>query len=76
VELFRGDATASIQVVELLPDGTARIAYQEDSIHAVYPHMVPQDGLPNLGDDKTYLGEVDALSTEIAKRFITHEEEK
>jgi hypothetical protein len=75
LELFRGEATASMQIIETTPGGSARVAYSEDNIHAIYPRRVPQDGLPNIGDSKTYTGEVDALSTEIVKSLITHEED-
>jgi len=77
IELFRGDATISLKVIEVNPNGgTAHVAYTEDNIHVTFPHNAPQDGEPNLGDYKTYVGTVAALSNEVVNRLTTHEEER
>jgi hypothetical protein len=75
LELFRGEATMSLKIVEVDPSGATKVAYTEDNIKAVYPTFAPPDGLPNLGDNKTYLGTVDQMSTQIVNRLITHESE-
>jgi hypothetical protein len=75
LELFRGEATAALKIIETTPGGSAHVAYSEDGIHAVFPRKVPPDGLPNIGDAKTYAGTVDFLATEVVKSLITHEED-
>jgi hypothetical protein len=75
VELFRGDATMSLKIIEIDKSGATRVAYSEDNIKAIYPTFAPPDGLPSLGDNKTYLGTVDEMSRQIVNRLITHESE-
>jgi hypothetical protein len=75
LELFRGEATASMQIIETTPGGSARVGFSEDNIHAIYPKQSPPDGLPNIGDSRTYMGEVDVLATQIVSSLVTHEEE-
>ena len=74
LELFRGEATMSLKIVEINGDA-ARVAYTEDNIKAVFPTFAPPDGLPTLGDNKTYLGTVDEMALQIANRLVTHETE-
>jgi hypothetical protein len=78
VELFRGSASASVKVVEVPPDGggEARIAFQESAITAVFPPNSREEGSPNGNDFTIYRGLVDALTSEIAKRFVPHLEDQ
>ena len=76
VELFRGDATATLRVVEIAPDGTAKVVYEENDVRATYPPGAPKEGRPTIGDTRTYQGLVQALGAEIAKRFVRHSEEQ
>lgn len=75
VELFRGEATMSLKIIETDKSGAAKVAYNEDNIKAVYPTFAPPDGLPSLGDNKTYLGTVDEMAKQIVNRLVTHESE-
>lgn len=75
MELFRGEATMSLKIIEIDPSGAARTAFNEDNIKAVFPSWAPPDGVPNLGDNKTYVETVKVMATEIANRLITHETE-
>lgn len=72
VDLSRGLAVANVKVVEV-NDGKARMAYTNDSITGEYPPKSPPEGMPELSDDVVYAKSVDALTTEMAKLFITHE---
>jgi hypothetical protein len=76
VELFRGEATMSLKIIEIDSAGHPKTAFAEDNIKAVFPTWAPPDGVPSLGDNKTYNGTVDAMATEIANRLITHETEE
>ncbi len=75
LELFRGQATVTLSVIEV-ENGKGKVAYTEDNIRATYPAKSPQDGLPNIGDSKTYFGTVDSMATEIVNRLTTHDEER
>jgi hypothetical protein len=77
VELFRGSASASVKVVEIPPGGgEGKVAYEESSITAVFPPGAREEGTPDGNDFQIYRGTVDALTTEIAKRFVPHQEEQ
>ena len=77
VELFRGSASASVKVVEIPPGGgEGKVAYEESSIAAVFPPDAREEGTPDGNDFAIYRGTVDALTTEIAKRFVPHQEEQ
>lgn len=79
VELFRGSGSATVKVVEVPPKGTggaAKIGYEESGISAVYPPKAREEGSPEGNDRTIYHGLVDALASEIAKRFVPHQEEQ
>lgn len=71
-DLYRGDITASIKVVAV-KDGKATIAYREDTVQVIYPPHTPPEGLPDMDPDKLYEQTTDALTSELAKRFVSHE---
>jgi hypothetical protein len=77
VELFRGSASATVKVIEI-PEGAAKgtVAYDEGRIAAVFPPHAREEGRPDGNDFTYYRGTVDALTTELAKRFVPHEEEQ
>lgn len=74
LDLFRGSASARIRVVEVT-DGRAKVAY-EDVVKAMYPVRAPEEGVPNADEYAIYRGTVNEFTSEIAKRFITHEAER
>ncbi|HEX3356905.1 MAG TPA: hypothetical protein VHS31_08040 [Tepidisphaeraceae bacterium] len=74
VDLYRGSMTVTLKIVEVAGD-KAKIAYEEDSIKAVYPPKVTEDGTPDGDDVRFYQGTVDAMSTQIVNRLVTHEED-
>ncbi len=77
VELYRGTASATLKVVEVPPGGgPGKIAYEESGISVVFPPKSREEGTPNGNDFVIYRGTVDALSSEIAKRFVPHAEEQ
>jgi hypothetical protein len=69
-ELYRGSAAATVRVVEVDPDGSSRIAYEERDIHAVFPPAAPPDGIADATDLLIYRGLIDQLSDAIASRFV------
>ena len=76
VELFRGSGSATVRVVEVSPDGSAKIAYEETGISAVFPPTVGEEGTPNGNDARFYAGTVNELTSAIAKRFVPHKQEQ
>jgi hypothetical protein len=75
VDLFRGSMTGSIKVVDI-KDGKARTVYEESDVHAEFPKKSPQEGTPNANDARIYAGTLNEFTTEVVKRFITHEEDE
>jgi hypothetical protein len=72
VDLSRGVMTANLKVVEVT-NGVTKVAYEENDLTAVYPSDAPSEGVPGLADSDVYQQTVDALTTELAKRFITRD---
>jgi hypothetical protein len=73
VELFRGSAKATVRVFEIEKDGTAKIAFEKNNVVASFPPKAQPEGVPNLGDAKTYAGTLDAFATEIVHLFVPYE---
>ena len=76
VELFRGDANVTLRVVEVAPDGTGKVAYEENEVRATFPPKTPKEGRPSIGDRRIYVGLIDELGAAVAKRFVPHPEEE
>jgi hypothetical protein len=77
VELYRGSASATMKVVEVPDDGgPAKVVYEESAITTVFPPNAREEGVPDGNDFAFYRGTVDALTTELAKRFVPHQEEQ
>ncbi len=76
VELFRGDASVTLRVVEIAKDGTAKVAYEENDVSATFPPKSPKEGRPTIGDRRIYVGLIDALGGAVAKRLVPHPEEE
>ena len=72
-ELFRGLIEARLQVIEVT-GGTAKVAY-ETRLQATFPRQSPEEGMPAIGEAKTYQGTLDAFTTTVLEKFVTHEEE-
>ena len=74
-ELFRGTMKGDLKVVEM-KDGKAKVAFHEEDIEVLYPKDSPKDGLP-IGTDSTItVGVVDSFTTDVAKRFYPHDEDR
>ena len=64
----------TLKIVEI--DGhNAKVVYEENNINATYPPKVSQEGTPDGDDVAFYHGTIDATSTEIMYRLISHEED-
>ncbi|HEV7300845.1 MAG TPA: hypothetical protein VGN72_15875 [Tepidisphaeraceae bacterium] len=72
VELYRGSMVGTLRVVEVAPDGTAKVAYEENDVRVDFPRKAQREGVPDLGDGKTYSGTVSTFAQEIVNRFIEH----
>lgn len=73
-ELYRGSCILTMKVIEIAPDRTAKVVYDEPSVRTVYPSYVPAEGLPSGNDRVIYGGTIDAASSDVALRFIPHPE--
>ena len=71
LELFRGGITVNLKVVEN-SDGKAKVAFQRDNIHVVYPPNGPEEGTPGLNDAEVYEKTLTALATQIVNQFVPH----
>ncbi len=76
VELFRGDGKVTLRLVEINSDGTAKVAFEENEVTAMFPRGVSKEGKPQIGDRRTYVGLINELSAAIAKRFVPYQEEQ
>jgi len=74
-ELYRCTLSGDLKVVEM-KDGSAKVAFSENEISVVYPKDSPKDGLPIGTDSTNTQGTVDAFTTEVAKRFYPHDEDR
>jgi hypothetical protein len=72
IDLARGQAVADVRVVELA-GGKTTTGYQEVNISVVYPPKSPEEGVTGIPEEEVYRQTVDAMTTELAKRFISHE---
>ncbi len=73
-DLYRGTAAASVKVVEV-SGAVGKDSFGESGIKIAFPPKAPREGIPNVGDYKIYAGTIDSLATQIANRFLPHEEE-
>ncbi len=75
LELYRGTLKADLKVVEM-KDGKAKITFVENDIAVNYPKGTPADGLPIGTEYSVAQGTIDAFTTEAAKRFYPHDEDR
>ncbi len=71
VNLYRGYMEGSVRVVEI-ENGQGHVAYEESGIVATFPKHAPEEGIPNADDFQIYRGTLDAFTTEVATRFVSH----
>jgi hypothetical protein len=74
-DLYRGTASATVKAIEI-NNGQVKDGFSENGIKIAFPPKAPREGIPNVGDYKIYAGTVDSLATQIANRFLPHEEEE
>jgi hypothetical protein len=72
VDLARGAIDVDLKVIEVA-NGQTSVGYSESNISAIYPLKAPLEGLPGLSDSDVYHHTIDTVTSELAKRFITHE---
>jgi hypothetical protein len=75
MELYRGRVSGTLKVVEV-ENGTARVAYEEPDIEAIFPKKSPEEGVAELGDSKTYAGAVASFAVEVVHRLVAYQEEE
>jgi hypothetical protein len=74
LDLYRGHLVASMKVIEW-ENGKAKTAYDEGNIIAKFPKKGPDEGAPNIGDQRTYLFTIEEFTRMLAWKFYKHEEE-
>jgi len=70
VDLSRGSLIATVTVVEVA-NGKGKIAFNS-TVDATFPEHSPEEGVPNLTDQQTYIGTVDQFCTNVVKKFVTY----
>ena len=73
VDLYRGQAKATVRVIEVTDSPKGRVAksgFEQANVEASYPPKAPREGVQAIGDAKTYNGTIDAFATEISHLFI------
>ncbi len=79
-ELFHGVLKGDLKVIEMSRPGDvspkARVAFHEEDISVVDNKEDPKDGVP-IGTESTVTQKtVDVFTTEVAKRFYPHDEDR
>jgi hypothetical protein len=72
--LVRGEMTATLRVVEI-KDGKAKVAFEENNVHAVFPKKSPEEGVVNMEPMVAYRGVIGEFTTEVLHRFVPYESE-
>jgi hypothetical protein len=72
VELYRGTIVGTLRVVEMDDKGAARVAYEENDVRVDFPRKAQSEGIPDLGDAKTYAGTVSTFAQAVVNRFVEH----
>ncbi len=75
VDLYRGTMVGTLRVVEV-NNGIAKIGYEENDVRIDFPKKAREEGVPELGDAKTYAGTVSVFAQEVVNRFIEHPAEE
>lgn len=74
-ELFRGVIAARLKVLAI-KDGKAEVVFELNDVKVVFPPKAGPDGVPNLDDQKVYMGTLGLFRRQVANLFITHKEEE
>jgi hypothetical protein len=73
VDLSRGEAIVDMRTIEVT-NGIAKDGYPpENNISVVYPPHAPPEGVTGLEDAELYRSTIDALTSELAKHFISYD---
>lgn len=72
--LVRGEMTATIRVIEI-KDKKAKVAFEENGVHAVFPPKSPQEGVVNMEPMVAYRGLIGEFTTEVLHRFVPYQED-
>jgi hypothetical protein len=73
-DLWRGQVVASLKVVDS-ESRTPKVVFATENVVGSYPPKAPPEGLPNLNEQDVYSKSIDALTTEMAKLFVTHDQD-
>jgi hypothetical protein len=74
-DLYRGQIVANVKVVEY-ENGKAKTGYEENNITVKFPEKGPDEGVLNLGDDRTYAATINTFTGKLAWKFYKHDEER
>ena len=73
--LVRGEMTATLRVVEVT-NGKAKVAFEENNVHAIFPPKSPEEGVVNLEQAVAYRGLLGEFTTQVLHRFVPYESEE
>lgn len=69
--LVRGEMTATMRVIEIA-NGKAKVAYEENNVHAVFPPKSPQEGVINMEAMVAYRGLLGEFTREVLHRLVPY----
>ena len=72
--LVRGEMTATIRVIEIA-NGKAKVAFEENNVHAIFPPKSPEEGVVNMEPMVAYRGLIAEFTTEALHRFVPYQED-
>jgi hypothetical protein len=72
--LVRGEMTATMRVIEV-KNGKAKIAFEENNVHAIFPKKSPEEGVVNMEPLVAYRGLLGEFTTEVLHRLVPYQEE-
>lgn len=72
--LVRGEMTATLRVIEV-NNGKAKVAFEENNVHAVFPKKSPEEGVVNMDPIVAYRGILGEFTTEVLHRFVPYQKD-
>ena len=72
--LWRGEAAVNLFVLGV-EDATATAVFEDPDIKVAFPPDAPEEGVGNLGAQRTYVGLVNQLAETLSLRFLSHPSE-
>jgi hypothetical protein len=70
MQMYRGNASATLRVIEVGSDGKAKVGFDESGIRATYPDKSAPEGVLDSSDVKMYEGVLSVLAQNCCRRLV------